>query len=189
MKNKKENFMEQLQRSPVIASIKDESGLKKVLESDCLVVFILYGSILNIDSIVKRVKDSGRMAFIHIDLIDGFSPKDVCIDYIAEHTEADGILSTRTNIVRHARETGLIAIQRFFLLDSISLNNILRQPLKADLIDVMPGVMPGVIRYLAKKTHRPIMASGLISTKKDIISALSAGALAISTTREDLWDS
>ena len=188
MREKQADFIKRLQDTPVIGAIKDENGLKKVLQSDCTVVFILYGSIMNIPETVRRIKESGRMALIHIDLIEGLSTKDVCVDYIAEKTSADGILSTRVNIIRHAQELGMVTVQRFFLLDSMSLSNIFRQPLKADAIDVMPGVMPGVIRYLAKKTTMPIIASGLLSSKKDIISALSAGAQAISTTRIDLWD-
>ena len=33
----------------------------------------------------------------------------------------------------------------------------------------------------------PIIAGGLIQTKKDIIESLSAGAMAISTTKQELW--
>lgn len=188
--NPKDNelhFLEYLQDSPVIAAIKDDAGLERVMQTECQVVFILYGSILNISSIVKRIKESGRMALVHIDLTEGLSSKEVSVDYIAEGTDADGIISTRVNVLRHAQELGLVTIQRFFLLDSMSLRNLTRQPLKPTAIDIMPGVMPGIISRLTAKVSQPIIASGLLSTKQDVIAALSAGALAVSTTQSDLW--
>ena len=186
-KEKENRFLEAMQDSPVIAAIKDDGGLTRVLETECQVVFVLYGSILNIGSIVKTIKDSGRMALVHIDLIEGLSTKEVSVDYIAECTEADGILSTRVNILRHAQDLGLVTVQRFFLLDSMSLRNLTRQPLRTAAIDIMPGVMPSVITRLTKLVPQPVIASGLLSTKQDVIAALSAGALAVSTTQQDLW--
>lgn len=38
-------FMEALESSPVIAAVKDDDGLKKCLETDSSIVFILYGDI------------------------------------------------------------------------------------------------------------------------------------------------
>lgn len=184
---KEQRFLEALQDSPVIAAIKDDNGLERVMQTECQVVFILYGSILNISAIVTRIKESGRMALVHIDLIEGLSSKEVSVDYIAECTDADGIISTRVNALRHAQDLGLVTIQRFFLLDSMALRNLTRQPLRTAAIDIMPGVMPSVISRLTGKISQPIIASGLLSTKQDVISALSAGALAVSTTQPDLW--
>ena len=184
---KEKAFLEALQDAPVIAAIKDEAGLARVMQTECRVVFILYGSILNIRSIVKSIKDSGRMALVHIDLTEGLSSREVSVDYIAECTDADGILSTRVNVLRHAQELGLVTIQRFFLLDSMSLRNLTRQPLRPAAIDIMPGVMPGIISRLTGIVSEPVIASGLLSTKQDVISALSAGAVAVSTTQQDLW--
>ncbi len=184
---KEKAFLDALQDAPVIAAIKGDDGLARVMQTECRVVFILYGSILNIRSIVKSIKDSGRMALVHIDLTEGLSSKEVSADYIAECTDADGILSTRVNVLRHAQELGLVTIQRFFLLDSMSLRNLTRQPIRPAAIDIMPGVMPGVISRLTGIVPQPIIASGLLSTKQDVISALSAGAVAVSTTQQDLW--
>lgn len=68
------------------------------------------------------------------------------MDFLAEATKADGIISTRPNLIHHAKELGLITVQRFFLLDSISFENVVRQSSHADVIDILPGAMPDVIR-------------------------------------------
>lgn len=47
--------------------------------------------------------------------------------------------------------------------------------------------MPRVISRLVQQIHQPMIASGLLADKHDVMAALSAGALAVSTTSEDLW--
>lgn len=48
------------EQSPIIAAVKSEELLQKALESECMMVFILYGSICTIDAIVDQVKARGR---------------------------------------------------------------------------------------------------------------------------------
>ncbi len=126
---------------------------------------------------------------VHVDLIDGLASKDIAVDYIVKNTRADGIISTRPNIVHRAKVCGLLAIQRFFLLDSIALNNIGKQPsLKdADAIEILPGLMPKIIRRLVGTIGKPVIAGGLIREEEDIVNALNAGAIAISSTDPNTW--
>ncbi|MGM9630479.1 glycerol-3-phosphate responsive antiterminator [Butyricicoccus sp.] len=187
MTNKRLNFVESLQDAPIIAAVKNDDGLEKALASDCAAIFFLYGTILNIGQLTERAKSGGKLVFVHIDLIEGLTGKDISVDFIAQNTQADGIISTRINLIRHAKNLGLITIQRFFLLDSLSFENVVRQSSYADAVDILPGTMPRVIERLMNKLRQPIIASGLIIDKQDIMSALSAGALAVSTTSELLW--
>ena len=92
-------FKDALEDSPVIAAIKDEYGLKECLKSDIRVVFILYGDICNIADIVDAVKQTGKMALVHLDLINGLSAKDVAVDFIKKYTKADGIISTKPALI------------------------------------------------------------------------------------------
>lgn len=78
----KKEFMEALEYSPIIAAIKDEIGLKKCVTSDSRVIFILYGDILTIPDIVAAVKESGKIAMVHIDLITGLSSKEITVDFL-----------------------------------------------------------------------------------------------------------
>jgi len=173
----------------VIAAVKDTEGLEKSLESDCQIIFVLFGDLVSITGIVTKIKRSGKFAMVHVDLIDGLASKDVAVDFIAKNTSADGIISTRANIVHRAKACGLLAIQRFFLLDSIALNNIGRQPsLKdADAIEILPGLMPKIIEKLVMSIGKPIIAGGLITDNEDIVNALNSGAIAISSTNYNTW--
>lgn len=176
-----------LQDAPTIAAVKNDEGLGEALASECAVIFFLYGTICTIPQLVERAKRAGKLSFVHIDLIDGLSGKDVAADFVHAATQADGIISTRPNLIRRGRELGLITIQRFFLLDSLAFENVLRQSSGADAVDILPGVMPKTLRRLSERLRLPLIASGLISDKEDIMAALGAGAIAVSTTSSPLW--
>jgi glycerol uptake operon antiterminator len=182
-------FIELLKENPIIAAVKDAEGLDKSIESDCQIIFVLFGDLVGIADIITKIKNAGKIGVVHVDLIDGLASKDVAVDFIAKNTSADGIISTRPNIVHRAKACGLLAVQRFFLLDSIALNNIGKQPsLKdADAIEILPGLMPKIIQKLVKSIGKPIIAGGLITDKEDIVNALNAGAVAISSTDHDTW--
>lgn len=182
-----EKFIDALQECPVIAALKNNEGLQQALQSDCSTIFFLYGTILNIGELVKQAKDTGKLVFVHADLIEGTTSKDITADFIAQRTQADGIISTRPNLIRRAKTLDLLAIQRFFLVDSLSFENVLRQSSNADAVDLLPGTMPRVIERLSQRIQQPMIASGLLADKQDVMAALSAGAQAVSTTSPALW--
>lgn len=178
-----------LMDSPVIASVKDEAGLVQALESDCQVVFLLWGTIVNIDSLVQQVHSRGKICFVHIDLVEGLGNREIAVDGLIKLCHPDGIISTKTPFIRRAQSLGLIGIQRVFLLDSLSIRSLLSQLdyLRPDFIEVLPGIIPTVIRELADKTAVPLIAGGLIRSKQDVIQALQAGVIAVSTTSQAVW--
>ena len=181
-------FKDAIENSPIIAAIKNDAELHQSLTSDSQVIIILYGDICNIADIEDTVKSAGKIALVHLDLIGGLNAKEIAVDFIKKYTRADGIISTRPNLIHHAKELGLITVQRFFLLDSISFENVVRQSSHADVIDILPGAMPDVIRRLSQRVTQPLIASGLLTDKRDVCGALAAGAVAVSTTSEELWE-
>lgn len=80
-------MLELLEESPIIAAIKSWEGLEKSLKSECKVVFVLFGTICDIDQIVARIKDAGKVAIVHVDMIQGLSTKRVAVDFIAHNTQ------------------------------------------------------------------------------------------------------
>ena len=189
MESMKTELLKILEECPLVAAVKDEEGLKKSLESGIRVVFILFGNICSIPELVRQVKDSGRMAIVHVDLITGLSQREICVDFIRRQTRADGIISTKAALISRARELGLITIQRFFVIDSMALSNVERQKdsCHPDFIEILPGTMPKIFRRICSQLQTPVIAGGLISDKEDIMAALGAGACAISTTNPQVW--
>jgi len=157
--------------------------------SEISVVFILFGEISNISKIVQKVKNSGKTAVVHMDLIAGLSSKVEAVDFIAEYTEADGIISTHIEQIKRAKDLSLSTVYRIFLIDSKvldKLNGRIREV--ADIVEILPGLMPKMIKMISKKLNMPIIAGGLISDKEDVLAALDAGAIAISSTNEKVWN-
>ena len=48
--------------------------------------------------------------------------------------------------------------------------------------------MPRVLERLSGQIRQPIIASGLLADKQDVMAALSAGVQAVSTTSPALWE-
>lgn len=182
-------ILETFEDCPVIAAIKDEEGLRKCLESDIPIVFVLYGDICNIHDIVGRLKQAGKIVIIHLDLVTGLSSKEIAVTYLHAVTHGDGIISTKPGIIRKAKEEGMLAIMRFFVIDSIAFESIQKQVenVHPDMIEILPGLMPKVIKKICGKSHIPVIAGGLITDKEDIMAALGAGAISISTTNQKVW--
>jgi len=176
---------------PIIPAVKNREQLDKALSTDSSVVFLLFGDILTIAELTDLVHRAGKRVIVHLDLINGLSPREIAVDFIARTTQADGIISTKPLLIRRAKELGLFTVLRVFLIDSMALSNLRRdfEQVTPDMLEILPGVMPDVIRRLSSTVMTPIIAGGLISGKNDIMSALSAGALAVSTTNPTLWDS
>lgn len=185
----KKEFKEALEDSPIIAAVKDDAGLKKCLTSESRIIFILYGDICSIADIVTAVKSSGKLAMVHIDLINGFSSKEIIVDFMKQYTTADGIISTKPQLIKRAKELGFYTILRLFMLDSMAYENITCQikAAKPDLIEVLPALMPKAIAKVCKLSSVPVITGGLVSDKEEVMALLSAGVISISSTNEQVW--
>lgn len=184
-----ERLLEILSDQPIIAAVKNNEEFQRALQSDVGVIFLLYGNILTVSQLTAQVHDCGKLVFVHLDMIEGLASKEVAADFIAGNTVADGVISTKAALTRRARELGLVGIQRFFLLDSKAMLSVQQfSSSSADLVEVLPGLMPKIITRVAQSTRRPVIAGGLIQDKEDVITALAAGAVAVSTTNPDVWE-
>ena len=83
----------------------------------------------------------------------------------------------------------MFAVLRFFVFDSMSLESAEKTAATArpDLVEILPGIMPRIIRRLSRSIHVPLICGGLMEGKNDVLEALNAGAAAISSTREEVW--
>lgn len=177
-----------LSNNKFIYAIKDDKGLVEAIDNDSKVVFVLYGTVMTICKIVKKLTEHNKTVFVHIDLIEGLSPKEVAVDFIYNNTGADGIISTKQTLIKYASLKGLLTVQRFFLIDSLAYNNLLKQINNAslDVIEVLPACSTKIISKIVNLTELPVIASGLIQDKDDIKEALKVGAIAVSGTNFDV---
>ena len=186
--DEKNQIIEIVEDTPVIMAVKDWEGIRQCIMQESKVVFILFGDICNIDEIVKAVKDAGKIAMVHMDLVNGLGNKEISVDFIRKATDADGIISTKPAVIKRGKELGMFTVLRFFVLDSLALENVMKQDgTNADMIEILPGIMPKVTKRVAQAVSVPVICGGLVSDREDIIGALDAGAVAVSTTNPKAW--
>ncbi|WP_352419770.1 glycerol-3-phosphate responsive antiterminator [Proteiniborus sp.] len=153
-------------------------------------LYFYFVDIFNAKSLVDKIKNAGKNALIHIDFLEGIGRDAKAIDYIIHVIQPDGIISTKSSHIKIARAKGCFTIQRFFLIDSKSYEMTIKsvKSIQPDMIEIMPGVMPGVIERITRQLSIPVIAGGLISSKQDIMEVLKAGALGASTGKKNLWE-
>ena len=176
--------------NPVIAAVRNEEELEKAETSRVKIVFVLYGSILTLPNICRRLHEASKMVFIHVDMIEGLRGDMAGIEFIYRSASPSGIVSTRTNIIKFAKQLHLQTILRVFLLDSLSLQTGVKNILETnpDAVEIMPGIACRFIDEMERKVTVPVIAGGLIINKEQVLESLTNGAVAISTSKEDLWD-
>lgn len=183
------NINDCLEANPIIGALPHMVLPNEIEQKKIEVFFLLSGSIMEIQDRVNFLKDLGKKVFVHADLIEGLAKDTTAIDYIKKYIKPDGILSTRSNLLRYGKEIGLLTVQRIFMIDSLSFKSGIKmiESYKPDFVEVMPGIIPRAISELKNKISPPIIAGGMITEKDDVIQALKAGAIAVSTSKRELW--
>lgn len=175
-----------LECNPVIAAIGDDKWLK-ALESPAQVIFYTSANLLTIPERVRQAHEAEKYIMVHLDLAEGIGRDRTGIRYLAQ-CGVDGIISTKGQLIRMAKEQGLFAVQRFFAVDSSgaeSIGEMLRST-NPDIMEIMPGVALKVIKRYAEG-NIPVIAGGLIQTKAEVTDALGAGAVAVTVGSPNLW--
>ena len=182
-------MVEDIVKKKIAAAIRTEKDFSTALQSRVDVVFLLYSNIMTLEENTRKVHEAGKKIFIHMDFAEGLGKDKVGIEYLAK-VGVDGILTTRTNIVRMAKEFDLITVQRFFLVDSHSLATSVEsiRISNPDIIELMPGIVTKKIREFNAITDVPIIAGGIIETEEEVRAALEAGADVVSTGEVELWN-
>ena len=173
----------------VCAAVRTKEDFELALKSKVDVIFLLYSSILTIESYINKAHKAGKKIFIHMDFAEGIGKDRAGLEFLKK-MGVNGILTTRTNLIRPAKDMGLITIQRFFIVDSHSVDTAVEsiRIAKPDVVEIMPGVVSKKIKEFAQKVSTDILAGGLVEFKEDVDAAIAAGATAVSTADVELWN-
>ena len=182
-------FLLELKTCPIIAAVRDLEGVKQAAQSPVRAIFVFGGSILNLGVLCKTAQQAGKRVFVHLDLCEGLGKDAAGVDWCVQCARPDGLISTRSPLIKRASERGLMTIQRLFLMDSASLNHgaKLLSAASPDMVEVLPALVPKAITRLSLELKRPIIAGGMVTEPVEAAQALAAGALAVSTSERALW--
>ncbi len=183
------SFFDSLIEKPVIAAVTKLESLDKAIDSPCKNIFLLTGNIFNLKEIAHRVQSKEKCIYICVDLIDGFSKDTWGLEYIVTKIKPDGIITSKTNLIKLAKDFGAFTIYRQQIFDSTSLKESIKniRSSRPHVVEILPGVIPRVIQQVYKDTKIPIVASGLIMDRNDVLASLDAGAFGVVSSKEYIW--
>lgn len=174
----------------VLPAVRRMKDLEYLLGTSYTWLVLLESHISQLNSISQLARQHRKQLLVHVDLIQGLKNDDYAIEFLCQTVKPAGIISTRSSAVATAKKHKTAAIQRHFMLDSLALDMSykLSDKTRPDYIELMPGVMPQIIAEMSQRLDIPILAGGLIRTIEETELALRAGAVAVTTSRRELWD-
>ena len=179
-----------LEQTHIIPSVRAPEFIARSARAPGKVVYFLFSNPEHIAEMVETVAASGKVSMVNIDLATGLSRDEAAISYLA-HRQVQGVISTHAEPLRAARDFGLFAIKRTFLLDSAALESALHslEHFLPDALEVMPGIAaPHIIPRLRQSYPKlPVIAGGLISTLREIEELVQQGVTSVSVSDYRLW--
>lgn len=184
-----DSILYSLKKNPVIAAVRNDRQLQMALQSEVKVIFLLKTSLFEMEKSIGFAKKAGKVCAVHFDFIDGLGSSNSAVDYLFHMHGADGIISTRSQPIRYAVSKGYCGIQRFFLVDSLSVDTAISviETTKPTIVEIMPGIMHQVTGDFCNRVNIPVIAGGMIKSTLDAEKALQSGANGISTSNGRLW--
>lgn len=160
------------------------------IDSAVNIITFVRGSVFDMERDAPAIIGSGKLLFVHMDLVKGVARDEFGIRYIAKKLGAHGIISTHGHVLKMAREEGLLTIQRTILVDTVAFENNVEiiKSYKPDMVEVMPGRIPEYITKLCERLSAPVITAGMVCTREHVMAALKAGALGITTSAQELWN-
>lgn len=178
-----------LARHPIIMAIYGIEQLKTALSSKAEVCIIANIDLIKLQPVIELLSKAGKYVIVNIDSCNGLSQDKGGIDYVAE-TGAMGLLSTRLQIVQRAKKCGLITMQKIFVTDRSTWLRSLKavEQSEPDYVQLMPAQMLPLLPQADRNVLPPIVASGFVCNEEHAQTALSHGAIAVSSSDSALWD-
>lgn len=178
------------QDNPIIVAVRNPKDIYDAINSESHIIFLLTGNVFNLKKMVELCNNAGKYVFTHLDLIKGYSQDNYFIKYLREEINPTGIITTKNNIITRAKQENLLTIQRLFLLDSSAMDISMTsaKKIKPDAVEILPGLVPKLIKSVKSQINIPIVTGGFIETIEEVRSCLAAGALSVSTSHKPLWD-
>ena len=105
-------ILELLAENPIIAAVRSNGDLAAALTAPPSVLFLLNANILTLRGQIESVHRCGKSVLVHMDLAEGLGKDGAGAAYLSQ-LGADGVISTRSSVIRFAKSYGLCAVQRF----------------------------------------------------------------------------
>lgn len=174
----------------LLPTLKQMSDVEQFMDSRFPVGILLDIHIARLGSVMKLARKREKRLVLHADLIRGLQSDEAAIEFLCQEYQPHGIISTRAKAIQTAKRKQVLTVQRVFLLDTNALESsykMIRQT-QPDYIELLPGILPGLIREVKERTGLPILTGGFLRSVEDVEQALQAGAEAVTSSNRVLWE-
>ena len=155
------------QKQKVIPAISNHQDLKVFLALPLDYGILMNFQLAQLEDLVSVMKSHGKKVLIHAELIKGLSSDEFGAIYLIQNLKVDGIISSKPKVIEVCKKRGVLSIFRFFLKDSISLEQslTLARKVSPDFLEILPATSLDLVLELKEKLHHNILLGGLIQSK------------------------
>ncbi|MEG9438240.1 glycerol-3-phosphate responsive antiterminator [Edaphobacter sp. HDX4] len=176
--------------SPIIAAVNTVEMFEPALEAPTKSLYLLAGSPISLPEMIRRAKDKGKVCLINIDFLSGLNRDRDAVEYLALH-KAEGIVSTRFDVLKTAQALGLFTIQRTFAIDSAAITASIKvlSQFTPDAVEVLPAMAAPKVAKRIRTVHpgMKIIGGGLIETVREMEDLFNAGIDSVTVSNHQLW--
>ena len=179
-----------LSEAPIIAAAANPGALEAAWQSPVGAIYLLMGTPVSLPAIFEETHRRGKLCLVNLDFLEGLARDRYAVEYLAKHG-ADGIVSTKSEVLRTVGSFGMLSILRTFAIDSAAVAVTLKSlsQFVPDVIEILPAIVaPKVItRIRPQFPGMHIIGGGLIETVREIETLFSAGVGSVTTSDARLW--
>jgi len=179
-----------MDKQRVIPAISNHKKLKDFLESDLIYGILMNFQLAQLEDLVKVMKKNHKKVLIHSELIKGLASDEYGAIYLIQVLDVDGIISSKPKVIEVCKKRGVLGIYRFFIKDTISLEQSLEigRRLRPDYVEILPAACYGLIEGIKKELNAQVLMGGLIQDEAQALKCFEQGAIAITTSKTELWE-
>lgn len=179
-----------LHNQKIIPAVGNHQDMKRFLSSNLTYGLLMNFQLAQLPELVLLMKEHQKKVLIHSELIKGLSSDEFGAIYLIQSLKIDGIISSKPKVIEVCKKRGVIGILRFFLKDSISLQQSIEIALKIEphYLEILPALSVDIIPHIKQSIQTDILMGGLLQTKEQICKCLSHGAVAVTTSNPLFWD-
>lgn len=187
----KHSLREALSRNKVIPVVENRAQFLTALTMSAHhVLFLRNCDLFDLKALCQQAAQQGYLLYVNVDRMNGIHPDAAGLHYLVEHLHITGITSTNLKTLTLASTLGLSTMLHIFAADSTGLESAIEMGdvTGVDLFNVSPAlVVPFIAETLTTLLSRPFIASGLISTRRQIQAVVQTGALGVVVPQPELW--
>ncbi|MDD3712849.1 MAG: glycerol-3-phosphate responsive antiterminator [Candidatus Izemoplasmatales bacterium] len=173
----------------VIPAISNHKKLKEFLETDLVFGILMNFQLAQLEDLVRQMKAKNKKVLIHSELIKGLASDEYGAIYLIQVLNVDGIISSKPKVIEVCKKRGILGIYRFFIKDTISLEQSLDigRRLRPDYVEILPAACFDLIGDIKKDLNAKVLMGGLIQDEAQANNCFNHGAIAITTSKSELW--